>query len=144
MIETTARIDPLTGDPTVWNNVDTLKQIVIGSYDPNDKQVFPSGDITPQQVSQQDSLTYLIRSQNTGTAEAFTVVVRDTLSNNLDLESCEMTSSSHSYEYTLESNGDIKWAFDNLNLPDSNADEPESHGFIKYSIDPKSTLALGD
>lgn len=144
LIETSAMIEPLTGDPTVWNNLDTLKQIVIGSYDPNDKQVFPSGDITPQQVSDQDSLTYLIRFQNTGTAEAFTVVVTDTLSNNLDLESFEMISASHSYEYTLESNGHIKWTFDNINLPDSNTNEPGSHGFIKYSIKPKSTLALGD
>ncbi|MBK7970889.1 MAG: hypothetical protein IPK08_19305 [Bacteroidetes bacterium] len=31
----------------------------------------------------------------------------------------------------------------NINLPDSNANEPASHGFISYRIKPLSTLTAG-
>ena len=55
-----------------------------------------------------------------------------------------MLASSHSYNLSLRENGILEWHFPNIMLPDSNANEPDSHGFIQYTITPKSTLAVGD
>jgi hypothetical protein len=38
----------------------------------------------------------------------------------------------------------MEFKFDNILLPDSNVNEPASHGFVRYRIQPQDTLALGD
>jgi hypothetical protein len=38
----------------------------------------------------------------------------------------------------------MEFKFDNILLPDSNINEPMSHGYISYRIKPKSTLITGD
>jgi len=66
--------------------VDILCMEVSGSSDPNDKTGFPTG-IDPQYhyILPDQQLEYLIRFQNTGTAPAYSVVIRDTLDANLDI-----------------------------------------------------------
>jgi hypothetical protein len=54
-----------------------------------------------------------------------------------------MVSSSHLNTYTIDDNK-LTWAFNNINLPDSNINEPASHGYIAYRIKPKSTVTIGD
>ncbi len=141
---TTASAYPVNGDTVPADNVDNHAQIIQGSYDPNDKAVVPAEGITPEQVAAHHPLTYHIRFQNTGTDTAFTVVVRDTLSSNLEIETFEMLSTSHPCTTELEGPGYLKWTFNNILLPDSNVNEPASHGYIKYRIKPKSNLVLGD
>jgi uncharacterized repeat protein (TIGR01451 family) len=120
-----------------------LNHRAIGSYDPNDKQVFPQGNVTPEFISTQKDLEYIIRFQNTGTADAINVVVLDTISNKLDVTTLTMISASHPYRYEQRGNN-VSWTFENIHLPDMQTNEPESHGFIKFSIKPVSTLALGE
>lgn len=38
----------------------------------------------------------------------------------------------------------LSFTFDNILLPDSSTNEPESHGFIRYRIKPLATLNVGD
>jgi hypothetical protein len=38
----------------------------------------------------------------------------------------------------------MEFKFDNILLPDSNVNEPASHGFIRYRIKPETFLVLGD
>jgi hypothetical protein len=38
----------------------------------------------------------------------------------------------------------ISFTFNNIHLPDSATNEPESHGFVRYRIKPVSTLVVGD
>ncbi|MBL0047644.1 MAG: DUF11 domain-containing protein [Bacteroidetes bacterium] len=45
--------------------------------------------------TQNEYLEYVIRFQNTGTDTAFSVLVTDTLSNDLDVASIQLVSSSH-------------------------------------------------
>ncbi|MCB0596179.1 MAG: hypothetical protein KDD28_18975, partial [Phaeodactylibacter sp.] len=52
----------------------------IGAYDPNDKQALPAGYDDEHFIKPGTDIEYHIRFQNTGTDTAFTVVVRDTLS----------------------------------------------------------------
>ena len=143
-LSSTATIFPFTGDARPANNVYTLNEIVKGSFDPNDISVEPSGNITSEEVTNEDSLTYTIRFQNTGTDTAFTVRIADTLSPNLNPETIEILSSSHDYSYEIDENGVAEFTFNYILLPDSTTDEPGSHGFIQYSIKPKNTLVLGD
>lgn len=135
---------PVAGDTIPQNNLDTLNQIVAASYDPNDKSVVPSDPLTPAQVLNTDPLTYTIRFQNTGTAPAANIVVKDTLSNLLNIETLEMVASSHSYSVQIDESNTLQWTFSNINLPDSNTNEALSHGFIKYRIKPLTILSDDD
>ncbi|MBK6640467.1 MAG: hypothetical protein IPG39_04160 [Bacteroidetes bacterium] len=38
----------------------------------------------------------------------------------------------------------LEFVMNNILLPDSNINEPLSHGFVRYRIKPKSTVAVGD
>ena len=135
---------PVTGDIMPDDNADTLKHLVIGSYDPNDKTETHGGIISPEQISGADPLTYLIRFQNTGTDTAFNVTVRDTLESRLDWNSLQMISASHSYQLSIEDGNKLTWQFDNIKLPDNSINEPASHGYIAYRIKPLPTVAVGD
>ena len=125
------------------NNGDTIKVIVTGSYDPNDKQVIPAGTGTDGDIPPDtETLTYTIRFQNTGTDTAFTVLIRDEIDTDLDLETMAILGSSHAYRFEVEEGQRVKWTFDNILLPDSNINEPASHGFVKYQINLKPGLPL--
>ncbi len=115
----------------------------IGSYDPNDKQGFPVGYGNLHFIEPGTDIEYLIRFQNTGTDTAFTVIVRDTLSEFLDLTSIEPGAASHTYRYELYGSGILKFTFDQIMLPDSNVNEPLSHGFVKFRAKQKQTNTPG-
>lgn len=133
--------DPL--DLTPIDNSDTANVTVTGSFDPNDKRVNPEGNITPTFVSSGNYLDYTINFQNTGTDTAFTVIIKDTISNFLDLSTFQFVASSKPVLIDINANI-IDFKFYNILLPDSNVNEPASHGFVSYRIKPKSTATLGD
>jgi len=106
----------------------------IGSYDPNDKAAYPAGYSDDNFIGNDDELEYHIRFQNTGTDTAFTVVLRDTLSEYLDPTTIRFGTSSHEYIPELLGNGILKFTFENILLPDSSTNLIESNGFIKFTI----------
>lgn len=106
----------------------------VGSFDPNDKQAFPRGYGNQHLLEADTDIEYLIRFQNTGTDTAFTVVIMDTLSAHLDARKVRPGVSSHRYDFALLDNNVLRFRFDNILLPDSNANEPASHGFIKFRV----------
>jgi uncharacterized repeat protein (TIGR01451 family) len=130
-------------DANELNNASVLRETVVGSYDPNDKKCVPES-ITPQIVQDGERLKYTIRFQNTGNYPATFVRIIDTLEANLDLSSVEILSASHAFTWTLRRENVLEFFFDNINLPDSTNDEPNSHGFVQFSIKAKKTLQLGD
>ncbi|MBK9800380.1 MAG: DUF11 domain-containing protein [Bacteroidetes bacterium] len=134
-----AWIAPWVGDTTPLNNSAISTNIIRGAYDPNDKSV----SINRVLPNSTDNLEYTIRFQNTGTDTAYTVTVMDKLSALLDISSMQMIGASHNYELSIV-NGFAKWIFKNILLPDSNTNELESHGFVKFSIKPKPGLTLTD
>ena len=129
-------------DTTAGNNSDMWNDVVVGSYDPNDKRASPSA-MTPSQLLNKEAIEYTIRFQNTGTFLAEHVRITDTLSSDLEWESFEYLSASHENQWNM-SNGVLAFQFDNIQLPDSNANEPDSHGFVKFRIKPSQNLVLGD
>jgi uncharacterized repeat protein (TIGR01451 family) len=121
----------------------TYCMTLVGAYDPNDKMSFPAGYGANRLVEPNQDLEYMIRFQNTGTDTAFTVVIKDTLSNLLDASSIQPLSASHRYEWTILKNNVLQFTFPNLLLVDSFHNEPKSHGFIKFHIKQKPNVALG-
>ena len=113
----------------------------VGSYDPNDKEVTPR-QIIPEAVDT-STLRYVIRFQNTGTYQADFVVLRDTLPADLDISMLKILAASHPYTWRLFGNRVLEFRFDNINLPDSTSNEPESHGFAAFTIQTKNGLPLG-
>jgi hypothetical protein len=83
-------------------------------------------------------LEYTIRFQNTGTDTAFTIVIRDTLDINLDLSTFKTMATSHEAGFQMEGNKYAIWTFNNILLPDSGVNEQASHGYVKFSILPKT------
>jgi uncharacterized repeat protein (TIGR01451 family) len=119
--------------------VDTTYTIVTGSFDPNDKQATPK--LTIQNVSDGGYIDYLVRFQNTGTDTAFNIVVTDTLSSLLNASSFQMIAASHPCKITQEADK-LAFEFINILLPDSNVNEPKSHGFIRFRVKPVSTVPV--
>ena len=132
-------IEPSLGDSTIQNNTSNFITTISAAYDPNDKSVSPEV-ILPNTTGYLD---YTIRFQNTGTDTAFQVMLTDTLSARLDVSSIQMISASHSHDLWVE-NGVAKWNFINILLPDSNTNELQSHGFVKFRIKPLAGLTVGD
>lgn len=131
-------------DYTPWNNVGILNATTVGSYDPNNKEVSPIGTTSHGYISTDDSvLTYTIHFQNTGTYQAYKVVVVDTLDSDLDLMSIQPGYSNYNYTATMSESGVLTFTFDNINLPPNSSDPNGSMGLVMYTIHQKPGLANG-
>jgi uncharacterized repeat protein (TIGR01451 family) len=116
---------------------------ITGSYDPNEKLAQPKGVYDAHYVYPNTEIEYQINFQNTGTDTAFTVAIKDTLPQGLDVSTFRAGIASHQYEVALSEHGILTFTFDQIFLPDSNVNESASHGFMRYRILPKTTIALG-
>ena len=115
---------------------------IVGAYDPNGKSAQPLGVAAAHYIESKTPIDYLIRFQNTGTDTAFTVVIRDTLSPWLDVETFRAGISDHRFKTHFEKSNILIFTFDNISLPDSNVNEAASHGFVRFRITPKSSTPL--
>jgi hypothetical protein len=130
-------------DINLNNNAFNISQIVVASYDPNDKMEVHGGKLDIDTFSQTDYLFYTIRFQNTGTANAISIRVEDLLDSQLDEESLRMVSSSHNY--VLERVGNhLIWKFDYIYLPSQLENEALSQGYVTFRIKVKPGFAVGD
>jgi uncharacterized repeat protein (TIGR01451 family) len=132
----------LNGGNEVANFTNSCSQIIRCSFDPNDKSVEPLGVGNGNYVLINNYLEYTIRFQNTGNDTAFTVMILDTISDAMDMSSFQVIAQSNPVETHLYGNV-AQFKFNNILLPDSNINEPASHGFIKYRIKPKTTTPVG-
>ena len=133
-----------TGDLDIANNTGFVRQWALNSYDPNDKQESNGGYMSLADATSSKGLLYTIRFQNTGNDTAFTVIVKDTLDSKVDSSTLEMVGASHPYQLTIKNGRYCTWTFNNILLPDSNRNEPASHGYIAYRIKPKAGITTGD
>ena len=143
VLNSSAWITPVNGDSVPADNFSAVMDTVVGSFDPNDKTPDPKGTGPTGLIPASQEITYTIRFQNTGSFYAEKVEVIDTVDTDLDLSTFKMISSSHQYTYQILSSNRVIWTFDQIMLPDSNTNEPASHGFIKFSIKPLINIQLG-
>ncbi len=135
VLNASALITTVVGETIISNNIDSISQTVAGSFDPNDKAVMPHGFDAAGYITAAQQLKYTIRFQNTGTDTAFAVMIADTLPLSLNKYSLSVLNTSHPFTYEFASGNVVKFHFDNILLPDSNSNEPASHGYIKFKID---------
>ncbi len=129
--------------PLSGSDLDSENQNVVCAFDPNDKSVNPEGVFIQHYTLYNDTLDYLIRFQNTGNDTAFKVVLVDTLNTQiLDINTFNIITYSHPMDVELLPNGKLTFTFDNILLPDSNVNEPASHGYVKFSIVPIQGIPL--
>jgi uncharacterized repeat protein (TIGR01451 family) len=127
------------------NNVDVDGDIVVGSYDPNDKRAITSSRASDELyfINEDEWIDYTIRFQNTGTFLAEFVVITDTIPEELDMLSFEQGVASHPFTVSFKPGRVIEWRFDGIMLPDSTSDEPGSHGLVKFRMKPVLPLLPG-
>ena len=127
-------------DETPSDNSSVLNQTVVGSYDPNDKTCVEGTKITPIMVG--DYLNYVIRFENTGTANAEFVVIRDEIDmSKFDITTLVPTGSSHSFTTRILNTNKVEFIFENINLP---FDDANNDGFVAFKIKTRPTLIVGD
>nr|MBK9652502.1 T9SS type A sorting domain-containing protein [Bacteroidota bacterium] len=131
-------VTPTMGDNNVANNTLAHCFTVVNSYDPNLKSVSPVNNLSINDKK----LTYTIQFQNTGNAPAQHIFVMDTLDASLDISTFELLAYSHQPQVQLIGNN-LRFNFPNINLPDSTNDEPNSHGYVQFSIKLKDSLSIG-
>ncbi|MEI6409588.1 MAG: SBBP repeat-containing protein [Bacteroidota bacterium] len=132
----------LSDDAFSFNNDSRVHTLVVGSFDPNEKQV----DVSKLEPEMLDSteLRYVIRFQNTGNYPTNFVVIRDTISANLDLSTLRILSADHPYSWRLYDPRILEFRFDPIYLPAKTTNEPKSHGFVAFGIQPKHGLTTGN
>lgn len=142
-VDLNVRVTTTATDIDTTNDVKDYHDQVIGSYDPNDKQVYPAGACEEGYISHEQLLTYTIRFQNTGTAEAHNIYILDTLNNRLDKNTVRVIAASHTMHTEYLEGNVLRFAFDNIYLPDSTTNESESHGYVIYEISTKPSASNG-
>ncbi|WP_345054815.1 T9SS type A sorting domain-containing protein [Hymenobacter glaciei] len=139
---------PVTGDVAPADNSATLAQTVVGPYDPNSMEVNYQR-LTPAQVAAKQPLDYTIHFQNLGTAYAQNVILSDTLDfQKLNPATLMLVAQSHNCSWSLTSiganTGLLTVRFLGINLPEQNADVIRSMGFVRFRVQPRPTLAVGE
>jgi len=123
---------------------DTLDQVLVCAYDPNDKTASPAGLTELGYIPQETEwLEYTVRFQNTGSDTAIQVKITDQLSEDLDWSSLEILSFSKPVQMTANADGQLTFLFNHIYLPHAEANEAASHGFVRYRIRLNEALAVG-
>jgi len=142
VLEFTVSITPITNDYSPNNNTYSYQQTVIDSYDPNDIHILEGSLIS---FSQKDKfLHYALRFQNTGSAIANNVVVKNILDDKLDWSTMELQTTSHPCRVVISNGNEVEFIFENIQLTDADTNEENSHGFIAYKIKPINTVQVDE
>ncbi len=135
-----ALVTPVTGDEKPVDNSFALRQMVVGSFDPNDKTCLEGDVITPELIG--EYVHYLIRFENTGTYPAENIVVKDIIdTSKFDISTLAVTNASHSYITKISDGNKVEFIFEKINLPFNDAN---NDGYITFKIKTLPTLSVGD
>jgi hypothetical protein len=131
-------------DSNLANNVMDFVWMVLGAYDPNDKQVMPPGlpgtDLTDPSLRR---FTYTVRFQNTGNYPATRVLITDTISPLLAPTSLQVLHTSHNAHVFLY-DGVLYMDHQGIMLPDSMSDPEGSNGYVVFAMDAVASANIGD
>jgi uncharacterized repeat protein (TIGR01451 family) len=131
--------DKLYLTASILDNIFTLENTVVGSYDPNDKTFLQGDRVKPDMVG--EYVDYLIRFENTGNYAAENVVVKDIIdTKTFDVSTLKITDASHEV-YTRIDGNKVEFIFENIQLP---FDDVNNDGYIAFKIKTLPTLVLGD
>lgn len=145
VLSASVTLSTTNNDADLSNNVVNTNVTVTGSFDPNGKVASTSSGFSNElyYIDEDEWVNYTLRFQNTGTDTAFTVIVTDTLPEMLDPSTVVWGANSHACLRSLTGQGVVKFIFPNILLPDSNVNEPASHGFASFRIKPRLPILPG-
>ncbi|MBS1535100.1 MAG: leucine-rich repeat domain-containing protein [Bacteroidetes bacterium] len=127
-------------DDTPQDNTFVLNQAVVNSLDPNDKTCLEGNALPLAKVG--DYVHYLIRFENSGTAPAQNIVVKDIIDpTKFDVSSLVPTDGSHQFFTKISNNNQVEFIFENIDLP---FDDTNNDGYVVFKIKTKPTLVLGN
>ena len=136
----TATINPLANEETVEDNTFSLRQEVVNSYDPNDKQCLEGKYVHPDDVGKY--IHFMIRFENTGTASARNVVIKDEIDESrFDMASFKPVNGSHSFVTRIKEENKLEFIFENINLL---FDDANNDGYVVFKIKTLPSLQLND
>lgn len=136
-------ISPDSNDIIPANNHRKYKVIAVNSYDPNDITVYPAGVCDQNYIAAVQPVTYRIRFQNTGSADAVNVIVDDTLPTAFDIDSIRILATSHDILFTeVLPDHLIRFNFKGIHLPDSSSSPDSSQGYVIFQVPAKQKLSL--
>ncbi|QBZ96904.1 DUF7619 domain-containing protein [Flavobacterium sangjuense] len=127
-------------DETPNDNTSFLDQTVVNSLDPNDKTCIEGAWLPYYEVGKY--LHYIIRFENSGTANAENIVVKDIIdTSKLDIGTLIPLSGSHRFETKISSTNKVEFIFQNINLP---FDDANNDGYIAFKIKSLPAVVSGD
>ena len=135
----TATANGLDTDETPDDNTFSLRQLVVNSFDPNDKTCLEGTTIDPNAVGKY--VHYKIRFENTGTFAATNVVVKDLIdTTKFDISTLELMDDSHSCITRITNPNKVEFIFENINLP---FDDATNDGYVSFKIKTNPNLVVG-
>ncbi len=136
VLQLNAQINPVAGDEMPNDNLFTLNQTVIGSFDPNNIVCLQGDEVPTNYIG--DFLHYIINFENTGTAPAENVVVTMEIdADDFDPTSLQILNISHDVQIIVR-NGIAEFHFQSINL------DTGGHGNILLKMKTKSDLNISD
>ncbi|WOI23912.1 T9SS type A sorting domain-containing protein [Nonlabens ulvanivorans] len=122
------------------DNVMVFDQTVVNSYDPNDKTCLEGETIDPADVGQY--VHYMIRFENTGTASAVNIVVKDEIDlTQFDISTLIPLGGSHDYYTRIREGNVVEFIHEDINLDFNDA---TNDGYVLFKIKTLNTLVAGD
>jgi uncharacterized repeat protein (TIGR01451 family) len=135
-LDFTAIVNPIAGDQNAADNTFGFHQTVVGSFDPNNVVCIEGDLVSPLEIG--NYLHYIINFENTGTADAENIVVRDVIdTTQFDVNSLQLLNSSAPVTAKLTGNV-AEFIFPNINLHSG------GHGNILIKVRSRNTLVTGD
>lgn len=139
ILQFTSSIVGLTDETPTDNSVE-VNQTVVNALDPNDKTCLEGHTISPSKIG--DYVHYMIRFENSGTANAQNVVVKDRIdTTKFEIATLQFIDSSHPCITRISNDNKVEFIFEGINLP---FDAANNDGYVVFKIKTQSTLVVGD
>ncbi|OQA12056.1 MAG: hypothetical protein BWY67_00543 [Bacteroidetes bacterium ADurb.Bin397] len=144
-ISSSAAIEPISGDVNPSSNQANWKVFTNSISNANDILV-DENYLLGTQFPNPPFLEFIVRFHNVSNDTVFTAKILNLFyTTKLDLNTFEFIASSHPVTVSwLPWEGNMEFRFNNIMLPNSTVNEPQSHGFVRYRIKPQSNLVVGD
>lgn len=136
----TATVTTAALDASPEDNVISFRQKVTNSFDPNDKTCLQGERVSSAYIGQY--VHYIVRFENTGTAIAKNVVVRDRIdTDKFDIASLVAIEGSHPFTTKISNGNTVEFIFKDIDLPFYNN---INDGYVAFKIKTKPSLGVGD
>lgn len=127
-------------DINLTDNSSMVNHCVVNSFDPNDKVCLQGPLVSDSLIGQY--VDYRIRFENTGTAAAINVVIRDELdTTRFDSKTLKFIDSSHPVNMRLKDNHILEFVYQDIQLP---FDDNNNDGYVVFSIQTLATITVKD